>query len=276
MKYAFFGTPRFAEIILDRLIAAGAPPAVLVCNPDRPAGRKKVLTAPLTKQRALQRGTPPIAIMQPETLDGNFIAAMATQKPDLAIVAAYAKIIPQEVLDIPRLGTIGAHPSLLPKYRGASPIQSVILEDQRKTGASIYKMDSKMDHGPVFAAEALSFDPLTTGYAALEKQLAELSATLLLRVLPDILSGRAAPKEQDHTQATFTKKFSTDDAFIDEAILARAESGADTMTAVKVLCAINAFNPEPGAWTMRAGKRIKLLKGKIADGRLVLTETRSS
>ena len=270
MKYVFFGTPRFAEIILGRLIEADMAPAALVCNPDRPAGRKKVMTPPLTKQRAVKSDATFIDILQPEVLDENFIKRLKAIDPDFFVVAAYAKIIPQTVLDIPRLGTLGVHPSLLPKYRGASPIQSVILHGEHETGAAIYLMDQKMDHGPILASERLVFDPLTTKYADLQEKLAELSADLLIKTVPSFLEGKTSPHEQDHSQATFTKKFVTDDAFIDEKDIADAENG-DAEKARMIVYKINAFDPEPGAWTMRGGKRIKLISAKIADGRLIIS-----
>ena len=121
MQYVFFGSPRFAEIILKRLIEAGMPPAAIICNPDRPFGRKKVVTPPPTK--VLAQGSA-IPVLQPETLDERFVAELRALHPDAAVVAAYAKILPKKVIAVPRLGTIGVHPSLLPKYSGATPIQS--------------------------------------------------------------------------------------------------------------------------------------------------------
>jgi methionyl-tRNA formyltransferase len=140
MRYVFFGTPRFAEIVLRKLLDAGMPPVALVCNPDRPVGRKKIVTSPPTKTLATNNRTP-IEILQPEKLDEAFMEQLQTLRPDFFVVAAYAKIIPKAVLAIPRLGTLGVHPSLLPKYRGASPIQSVILNGERETGVTIYAMD---------------------------------------------------------------------------------------------------------------------------------------
>src|SRR5258708_6191606 len=122
------------------------PPTALVCNPDRPVGRKKIVTPPLTKE-LIAKSSASTIILQPEKLDDAFIARLKEFQPDFFVVAAYAKIIPQAVLDIPRLGTLGVHPSLLPKYPGASPIQSAILDDTcSETGVTIYLIDQKMDH----------------------------------------------------------------------------------------------------------------------------------
>ncbi len=271
MKYVFFGSPRFAEIILGQLIDAGMPPIALVCNPDRPFGRKQILTPPATKTLLATRELA-ISVLQPE----NIAAAVETLRvldADFFVVAAYAKIIPETVLEIPHQGTLGTHPSLLPKYRGASPIQSAILSGERETGATIYLMDSAMDHGPILATGKCSVET-DEAYPALEQKLAALSARLLIEALPAFAAGKIQPQPQEEMQASYTKKFKTEDAFIDESDLALAENG-DTERADGILRKINAFNPEPGAWTMRGGKRIKILSARVEAGRLILGETRS-
>lgn len=270
MKYVFFGTPRFAEIILGRLIEADMAPVALVCNPDRPVGRKKVVTPPPTKQRAMKSGAP-IDIIQSEKLDDKTIGRIKALEPDLFIVAAYAKILPREVLSIPHLGTIGVHPSLLPAYRGASPIQSVILHGEKETGTSLYLMDDKMDHGPIFVQEKCDAGQGTIGYRDLEEKLAELSAQVLIKMLPEIASGALKAKPQDESKATYTKKFTTEDGFINETDLSSAEKGDEKKTN-EILWKIHALNPEPGAWTIRNGKRIKLLAARSTNGTLKLSE----
>lgn len=268
MKYVFFGTPRFAEIVLSGLIGGGMVPAAIVCNPDRPLGRKQIVTPPPTKLLAIKT-SPDIDIIQPGALDEAFIKRVRALEPDFFIVAAYAKIIPQAVLDVPRLGTLGTHPSLLPAYRGASPIQSTILAGEKKTGATIYKMDEKMDHGPMFAQEEIPLDPLTTNYLSLEERLAALSARLLLQTIPTLLDGTAAPHAQDESRATFTKKFLTDNGFIEQSELDAAIAG-NSDKAELILRTINALNPEPGVWTLQNGKRIKLLEARMDGGALKL------
>src|SRR6266481_8138985 len=152
MKYVFFGTPEFAAIVLDELIAAGFLPDAIICNPDRPAGRKKVITPPPVKKLIAERGLESqTKILQPEKPTPELFKEF--DDIDFFVVAAYAKIIPQSILDIPRLGAIGVHPSLLPKYRGSSPIQSAILAGEMETGVTLYMLDHKMDHGPMLAAE---------------------------------------------------------------------------------------------------------------------------
>ena len=273
MKYVFYGTPRFAAIVLDRLIRAGMPPVALVCNPDRPVGRKKIITPPSTKlvvaehEMAAAGTATAITVFQPEKLDAAFIETLNALRPDFFVVAAYAKIIPRAVLDIPRLGTLGTHPSLLPKYRGASPIQSVLLAGETKTGTTIYAMDEKMDHGAIYMQEEIPLDALATNYSALEKQLAELSAQLLIKTIPTLLDGTAAPHVQDESLATFTKKFGTENGFIEYSEIDAATAG-DADKAALIVRTINALNPEPGVWTIRNGKRVKLLEARIVDGAL--------
>lgn len=272
MKYVFFGTPRFAEIVLAGLLDAELVPVALVCNPDRPVGRKKIITPPLTKQLIADRALSAV-VFQPEKLDENFIKKLQDLGPDFFVVAAYAKIIPDAVLKIPRLGTLGTHPSLLPKYRGASPIQSVILAGETMTGSSLYAMDAQMDHGAVYAQDTITLDSLHTDYLKLEKQLAELSSKLLIEVIPKLMDGTIKPNIQDESQATFTKKFKTQDGFIDPALLESAESG-DKEKAEYIVRTIRALNPEPGVWTMQNGTRVKLLDANIApDGSLKLSKT---
>lgn len=273
MKYVFWGTPRFAAIVLEGLLNAGAPPAALVCNPDRPAGRKKVVTPPPTKELITSRKAP-VAVLQPEWLDEAFIENLKGLKPDLFVVAAYAKIIPKAILDTPRLGTIGVHPSLLPRYRGASPIQSAILNGEQRTGVSIYQMDEKMDHGPIIGAESCPVGG-NESYLMLEEKLAKLGAALLVKTMPLLAGGTAGrAAAQDEAAATYTKKFGVADAFVDGRDLLAAEGG-DARRAATILRKINAFDPEPGAWTMQNGKRVKLLGAELRNGALRLTRTQN-
>src|SRR3989338_5278870 len=154
MKYAFFGTPEFAAIILEKLIKAGMPPALVVCNPDRPKGRKRVITPPPLKARIMNQESgirDRIKIIQPEKLEiRNWeLEIEKLGGIDFAIVAACAKIIPKNIIDTLPAKFLGVHPSLLPKYRGAPPIQSAILNGERKTGATLFLLDEKVDHGQI-------------------------------------------------------------------------------------------------------------------------------
>lgn len=263
MRYAFFGTPEFAAIILEKLAKDGMAPAVLICNPDKPMGRKKIVTPPPAKQVALKHG---IEVMQPENLR-SWIMEHGTKLKgcEFAVVAAYAKIIPQRVLDLFPKGVIGVHPSLLPKYRGASPIQSVILSGESSTGITLYLLDKEVDHGPIIASEALLIDE-HDNYSSLLKKLAQLGGELLLKKLPEWYSGKVAAKEQNHKLTTFTAKFTTQDGLVD----------INKDKPLLIYRKIRALNPEPGvhAFILKDGKniRVKLLDASYSAERLQITE----
>jgi len=288
MNYVFFGSPKFAEIILNKLIISGFVPTAVVCNPDRPIGRKKVLTPPLTKILAQKHNIP---VIQFEKLDiGDWKLEMGKIKNinfDFFIVAAYSKIIPKEIINIPKLGVIGVHPSLLPKYRGATPIQSVILNGEKETGATLFLIDEKVDHGPILAQQKLEFSLSNFQFLTLLQKLGELSADLLIKTLPKFINGEIKPQEQNHNEATFTKKITTQDGFVRPEDLDEAQTKGG-QKAVEIERKIRALNPDPGVWTlglkslvspagrplkMPENKRIKLLEGRLSPtGSLILTK----
>ncbi|MCL5017225.1 MAG: methionyl-tRNA formyltransferase [Patescibacteria group bacterium] len=288
MKYVFFGTPQFAAIVLEKLIEAGLVPEAVVCNPDEPTGRKKVLTAPPVKLLALKNN---IKIYQPIKLS-EIKTKLAGINADVFIVAAYNKIISEEIINIPKLKTIGVHPSLLPKYRGPSPIQTAILNGDKKTGVDLFLIDKEIDHGPVLAGTECDITE-KDNYISLEKKLAELGAKLLIEDLPKYLSGKIKGIEQDHDKATFTKKFSTEDGFVElpPSVIARPSKAVAIPTkeiasshtprndeVEKIFNKIRALNPDPGVFTFiktirrPAGgeKRVKLLDAELKDGKLEL------
>ena len=269
MKCVFFGTPEFAAIILEKLINAGYVPEAVVCNPDRPVGRKKIITPPPTKVLAEKYG---IKIHQPETL-ANSKFEIRNSKLDFFVVAAYSQIIPKEILSIPRLGAIGVHPSLLPKYRGSSPIQSAILNGDEETGVSLYLMDDKMDHGQILSQRKLEFPISNFQFSILYQKLSELSADLLIETLPKFLNSEIKPLFQDESQSTYTKKFTTEDGRVDPEDLSAAQNGASLEKAIMIERKIRALNPEPGVFTFINEKRVKLLEAKISDGKIVITKT---
>lgn len=251
IRFVFFGTPEFSTIILENLIAAGYMPAAVVTNPDEPAGRKHILTAPAVKMSAFKFNIP---VLQPQKFRGNleFLEKFKNLKSELAIVAAYGKILPKEVLDIPSRGFINVHPSLLPKYRGASPIQYAILNDDKKTGVTIMKIDEEMDHGPILAN---SLWPIAYGdtYKSLSEKLAELGTEILIKTIPDYISGKIKPVEQDHSQATYTKIIKKEDGKIDW-----SKSAAETERMAR------AYYPWPMAWTTWNGKILKIIEAEIS------------
>ncbi len=258
MRYVFFGTPNFAARILQDLINAGMPPALVVANPDKPAGRKKILTAPETKVLAQKYNIP---IYQPEK--PTAIAPELSGEWDFFIVCAYAKIIPTEIIKIPRRGVLGVHPSLLPKYRGASPIQSAILGGESKTGITLYLLDEKVDHGDILASNEIPITPGDT-HITLSDKLAKLSSELLIKTLPDFLNDKIKSRPQNHDEATFTKKFSTNDGLLD------LKKDDPAIMHKK----IRALNPEPGVYAFieKSGKQIrtKILGANLTDGKLTI------
>ncbi len=270
-RYIFFGTPRFAAIILEKLIDAGMPPVALVCNPDRPVGRKQVITPPPTKEVVIRDKRQGIKIFQPKTKEELVtISDQLFQDADFGIVAAYAMIIPKEVIEKSKLGIIGVHPSLLPKFRGPSPIQSAILAGEKETGVSLFLMDEKLDHGPIIAERKITINNLFAYSRELENRLAEVSAELLIETLPNLMEGKTTPLSQDEFHATYTKKFASEDAFISEEDLVAATSGRSPKEATEIDRKIRALNPEPGVWTLQRDKRVKLLEAVIGSNKLVL------
>ncbi len=265
MNYIFFGTPRFAETILKRLIDAGMPPSLVITNPDRPVGRKKVITPPPVKILADKHSIP---VIQPERLEMRNLS-LEIGESQFAILASYGKIIPREVIDLFPKGIIVVHPSLLPKYRGATPIQSALLSGEERAGTALIRMDEKVDHGPILASRELEHRISNFQFQTLYDELATLSADLLVEVLPEFAAGRIEPIPQNESEATYTKKFSSDDAFVDHADLERAEREGGEI-ALLVDRKVRALNPEPGVWTLEGGKRMKLLEAEISDGKLKL------
>lgn len=275
MNYVFLGTPRFAEIVLERLLEGGFLPSMVVCNPDKPVGRKKIIIPPPVKNLAAHYG---IKVYQPSRLKLDEWKK-EVGSIDFAVVAAYSKIIPEDIIATAKKGFIGVHPSLLPELRGPSPIRSAILEGKKETGITLFLIDREVDHGPILAKLTIPILEKDT-YETLLEKLGTLGGDLLIEILPKYLKGDIEPKEQDHTKATFTKKFSVEDAKINYIDLLEAVGGSNKEKAIYINRVIRALNPEPGAWVIveeppvsgfpKAGKRVKLLKSEINDGKLVL------
>jgi len=264
MKYAFFGTPTFAAIILKKLIKAGFVPTVIICNPDRPVGRKKIITPPPTKVIATENN---VKVIQPIHLEPSLFTGMNF---DLFIIAAYAKIIPKKILEIPKLGAIGVHPSLLPRYRGATPIQTAILNGEKETGVTLFFLDEQVDHGPILESRNQKIEN-NDNYESLHDKLAELGGELLTETIPKYLGGEFTLHPQNEKEATYTKKFSDEDGYVD------LEKDNPTLIERKV----RALNPEPGVWTytkaltnrhmrINENKRMKILEVELVDGKLKL------
>ena len=250
-KLLFAGTPDFALASLRALVNAGFVPAAVLTQPDRPAGRGKKLTASPVKQFALEADIP---LWQPETLnDAEVVSKITAIQPDIIIVAAYGLILPQVVLDIPRHGCLNVHASLLPRWRGAAPIQQAILEGDNETGISLMQMEAGLDCGPVYATSVTSIGAAETA-GEVHDRLALLGGELLVEKLADILAGALESVPQDNGAATYAGKIKTADAAI-----SWGES------AQKTLRKIRAYNPIPGAFFDLDGARIKCWKAELHD-----------
>lgn len=258
INFAFFGTPEPAVEILEALKKAGYMPGLVVSTPDKPQGRNLVVTPTPVKVWAEAHD---LALFQPEKLDTEAITTIAETPWDLFIVVAYGKIMPQALLDIPSFGSINVHYSLLPKYRGASPIESQILADDKNPGISIMMLDAKMDHGPLLATapvEITSWPPTAT---ELRKKSNEVAGQLLVDLLPKIMAGNLTPTPQNHDTATYTKKFTKADGEINLAD-----------NPYKNFLKIQAFNEWPGTYFFieKNNKPIRIVikKAEFKDGTL--------
>lgn len=209
-KFAFFGTDEFSIKILDTLKLKGLLPKLIVTVPDQPRGRKMVMTPPPAKVWAEQNNIPVIQPASLKNLDADHYQRLNSDFV-FFLVASYGKIIPQSILDLPKKNTLNVHPSLLPKYRGATPLESSILAGEETTGVTIIVLDALMDHGPILAQREISVSQWKPFYEELRDKLAEEGANLLIEFLPSYLADKIKPGDQDHNSATLTKKISKED-----------------------------------------------------------------
>ena len=251
-RVLFAGTPEFALASLTALVDADVVPVAILTQPDRPAGRGKRLTASPVKQYAAQRGVP---VLQPLTLrDDAIVAELSALRPDIMIVAAYGLILPQDVLDIPRYGCLNVHASVLPRWRGAAPIQAAILAGDKTTGVSLMQMTAGLDCGPVYESQTLMIGADETA-GELHDRLAALGGELLVARLGDILAGRVEPVPQDESAATYAGKIQKQDAQLDW-----------TMDAAELERRVRAYNPVPGSWFNIDDKRTKCWRARSVAG----------
>jgi methionyl-tRNA formyltransferase len=252
MRLVFAGTPEFARASLEALFAAGHTPVAVYTQPDRPAGRGKKLTASPVKTYALERDIP---VYQPASLrDPEAIEELRALQPDLLVVAAYGLILPQEVLDIPTHGCVNVHASVLPRWRGAAPIQAAILAADDTTGISLMRMTAGLDCGPVFHIAEIAIGATETA-GELHDRLAALGGQVLAEHLGDIVDGRLEAVEQDEALATYAPKINKQDAEIDW-----------TLPAAEIARRTRAYNPFPGAFTHCRDTRIKVWRAAATDG----------
>ena len=251
LRVLFAGTPEFALASLTALVDAGIKPVAVMTQPDRPAGRGKRLSASPVKRFALEQD---IDVLQPETLrDADVVAELAALSPDIMIVAAYGLILPQDVLDIPQHGCLNVHASLLPRWRGAAPIQAAILNGDTETGVSLMSMTAGLDCGPVYATQALAIGNDETA-GELHDRLAGLGAELLLRNLAAIVNGDLEAVAQDDSQGSYAAKIGKQDAVLDW-----------RRSAQELKRLVRAYNPVPGAWFDLDGQRIKCWQVSMLD-----------
>ena len=253
MKLVFCGTPRFAVPTLEALLAAGHDIPLVVSQPDRPVGREHQLTAPPVKQTALAAG---LAITQPEKIRNNqeFRAQLEAIAPEAIVVVAYGRIIPPWMLALPPLGCINLHASLLPKYRGAAPIQWAVAMGESVTGNTTMLLEEGLDTGPILLQQELPIHPDQTA-ADLFDVLAARGAPLVVETLKGLQSGSLKPKPQDHAQATLAPLLGRDDGRMDFA----------AHTAQELRNRWRGFQPWPGAFTALDGKKIIVHRMKVAE-----------
>lgn len=248
MRIAFMGTPDFAVPSLDALVAAGHEIVAVYCQPPRPAGRGKGLRPSPVQASAEAGGLP---VRTPASLrDADMQEEFAALDLDVAVVAAYGLILPPEILAVPRWGCLNVHASLLPRWRGAAPVQRAILAGDRETGVSIMRMEQGLDTGPVLAVRRTGIDRKTAG--ALTAELAAMGAALMVEVLETLPSRKATPQPAEGV--TYAAKIDKAEARLD---FTRSAEEAERQ--------VRAFNPQPGAFFELEGERIKLLEADVAE-----------
>ncbi len=256
MKIVYMGTPDFSVPALEKMIEAGHDIVCVVTQPDRPKGRGKELAMSPVKECALKHG---LKIMQPEKVkDASVVEELRSLEADIFVVAAFGQILSQEVLDIPRFGCVNIHASLLPKYRGAAPIQMSILEGDEETGVTIMQMNAGMDTGDILLTRAIPIEESDTAGTLFDK-LMYLGGELIVEALPKIEKGELVAVPQDDSLSTKCGKISKDMGHIDW-----------KCSAVRIFNLVRAMNPWPSAFSRIDGKMLKIWKVKViskeADG----------
>jgi methionyl-tRNA formyltransferase len=256
MRVLFWGTPEFATPALRALVGEGHDVVAVVTQPDRPrtrGGRNRTILDPSpVKLVALEEGIP---VLQPERPRGEaFVAELRALAPDVSVVVAYGHILTKEVIDLPRLGTLNIHASLLPLYRGAAPIQAAVRDGRQETGVSIMRMEPALDAGPVILALPTPILPDETG-GELQLRLAEIGAEGIVEALALLELGGATETPQRDADATYARKIERDDARVDW-----------TAPAPVVERLIRAYDPKPGAWTTCRGLEVRLFGGRAVAG----------
>lgn len=251
-KIIFLGTPDFALPTLEALIKNNLAPFLVITQPDKPVSRKQTITPPPVKKLALANN---LSVAQPNNKE-ELLKIFNEQPVDVCVLVAYGMIITEAVLSKPKFGFLNLHPSLLPKYRGSSPIQTALLNGDAETGMSIIELTNKVDAGPIVVQKKLKIES-SDNAETLHNKLAELGAELLVEVLPDYLAGKIKPKPQDDMQATYTKKIDREDGEIDW-----------QKKAIEIKHQFQAFYPWPGSYCHLDEKRLKIVNLSLLEGDL--------
>jgi methionyl-tRNA formyltransferase len=262
MKLVFCGTPRFAVPTLEKLVSSGFEVRLVVTQPDKPRGRGLELAPSPVKSRALELGLP---LVQPDKIKNNeeFRTQLAALEPDAIVVVGYGRIIPQWMIDLPRLGNINLHASLLPKYRGAAPIQWAIAMGETVTGVTTMRIDAGLDTGDILQQREI---PITAEDTAetLAPRLAAIGADLMAETLPGLAAGTIQPHTQDHSRATLAPILKREDGLIDF-----------QRPAAEIVNRLRGFQPWPGAFTSFRGKQLHVWAAKPAAASLPPGEIRA-
>jgi len=260
MRFAFFGSAEFAKIVLEKLLQNNLKPVLVVTQPPKPKGRKQILSPSPVQILAEQEKIP---YLTPINLnDEIFIQTIKNLQPDLILLTAYGKIIPSPLLQLPEKGFLNLHPSLLPRYRGATPLQSTILVGDKETGVTLFLMDEQIDHGPIIQNTVYSIQYTRITYSELSKQLAEIGADLIIKTIPRWLNGEIIPLPQDESLVSYCHKITPKDEKINW-----------QTSAEEVDRKVRALNPNPGTYTLTQEKVIKIIKGfSTVDNKLSTTK----
>jgi methionyl-tRNA formyltransferase len=251
-RLLFFGTPEFAVPTLEALCAAGREPVLVIAQPARPVGREQAFAEPPVARAARRRGLP---LAQPERVKHpDFLAALRALTPDVAVVAAFGQIFSQDLLDLPRHGCINLHASLLPRWRGAAPIQAAIAAGDATTGVTTMQMEAGLDTGPILLQEETAIAPCETA-GELAARLASLGAELVVRTLAALERGEVTPRPQPAEGVTYAPRLTRQSGRVDW-----------SWTALEIARRLRAFTPWPGIATGMRGAPVKILAGDVLPG----------